>query len=73
MTKGLRETIEAFRKWAKYDGWRVDPDGELTMTDKGEPFGRSEYTKDSPIWLIWKGLQSALDRERKSQEKRGVE
>lgn len=68
MTKGLRGTIEAFRKWAKYDGWYVAPDGELTMTDKGEAFGKSEYKKDSPIWLIWKGLQAAVDRERKARK-----
>lgn len=62
--------IEAFRKWAAYDGWRIDPDGELTMTDKGEPFGKSEYIQGSPIWLIWKGLEAAVDREEKTPRRR---
>lgn len=70
MKKPLQQMIEAFRKWAAYDGWRIDPDGELTMTDKGEPFGKSEYIEGSPIKLIWKGLQAALDRENQTKRRR---
>jgi len=69
MTPATKLKIQKFCRWAGYDAWRVDRDGELTMLQKGEPFGQSEYKKGSPIQVQWKALQKLIDRESDGRRK----